>query len=1193
MLLPLLVGLFLQQPLGPPLEVVPTTPEPPEVPASIHWWSPADGLPQAQVNALASDSLGRIWMGTHAGLAIFDGTEIRPLTDAASLASQRVRSLCLDDRQRMWIGTERRGLAIFDHYDDPRSLRWIPVAEELGSNFHDLTHIRQARDGSLWVTHADGVVQLSPDGSLMTHFAGLGPIEGTAEEADGTVWFAGAHGLFRVVGDEVESLYDETLACLWVTEDGEILAADHHARVLHRRLDGGLTRYHFPEVGGGIRAIAEAPDGTIWFGGWNPVAWKDGTFLASLREEDARPPTPLDHHALLIDREGTLWIGAGGLASVVPRPVWVTRTEVFNGDTPRIALEDPQHAGQVWVGTYSGKLHLLAGDQVDAHETAEATALAASALDGRVYGASASRGLIRLDATHLNHFESLLPAEAVGPGPVLALAQDAMGAWWLGTGHELLAFDPAGDGSPRRIELPEDLGQIHKIEIAKDGRLWLGAERGVALLDSQGQLQRRWQSGEQLLSGPVREILLRPDGLVWAGHYGGGVSVFHAAEDSTRERLTRGRGLYENYIHRIVPIDDGGLALLGNRGLSVIDGTQVAAIESGADQMVQARVFDNCPGLAAFEGMGGATPAGGMMQNGDLVFPALQGVVRFRPSLAREQLPAPALLLSNLMASGESLDERVASDRSLLFRPGERTFAASFRAVTFVDPHLVRYQYQLIGADDDWVEAGGRQVAHYSSLAPGEYRFRVRGANRDGVWSESVESAPLRYQAALTERAGFWLLLIAASTLVITYVIRARFRRDREQQVVLEQTVATRTSDLAQARDRLETEVSVRTADLQRALEQQRAEMEQREQLQEQLRRTERLESVGRLSAGIAHDFNNILTSILGEADLGRSASQNQALAGRFDRIRQAGEHAAELTEQVLAFGRAQQADPRELEFDATVRQALESLASLLPPMIELDVELNAPHAWVFADPAQLQHIVTNLVLNARDAIAGPGRIQVQTITDDTDAQLVITDTGHGIDPKVLPHIFEPYFSTKQAGRGTGLGLASVHGVVEQLGGSIQAQSKPQQGARFTVVLPRTAPTEAGQDAHSTQEEPQATVMLCDDESSVLHVMRQALDGCGYRVLVAHGPDHARRVAHQFDGRIDLLVTDQIMPGTSGTELAASLQAERPELRVAHVSGYSQDGLAGNGGPSDADHFLKKPFLPEQFRGFVARALTT
>ncbi|MHC4839033.1 MAG: two-component regulator propeller domain-containing protein, partial [Planctomycetota bacterium] len=149
MLLPLLVGLFLQQPLGPPLEVVPATPEPPEVPASIHWWSPADGLPQAQVNALASDPLGRIWMGTHAGLAIFDGTEIRPLTDAASLASQRVRSLCLDDRQRMWIGTERRGLAIFDRYDDPRSLRWIPVAEELGSNFQDLTHIRQARDGSL------------------------------------------------------------------------------------------------------------------------------------------------------------------------------------------------------------------------------------------------------------------------------------------------------------------------------------------------------------------------------------------------------------------------------------------------------------------------------------------------------------------------------------------------------------------------------------------------------------------------------------------------------------------------------------------------------------------------------------------------------------------------------------------------------------------------------------------------------------------------------------------------------------------------------------------------------------------------------------------------------------------------------------------------------------------------------------
>jgi len=353
---------------------------------------------------------------------------------------------------------------------------------------------------------------------------------------------------------------------------------------------------------------------------------------------------------------------------------------------------------------------------------------------------------------------------------------------------------------------------------------------------------------------------------------------------------------------------------------------------------------------------------------------------------------------------------------------------------------------------------------------------------------------------------------------------------------------------------------------------------------EEQLRQAQKMEAVGRLAGGIAHDFNNLLTVITSYGDLLlEDLAPDDSRRDDVDQIRKAAEGAAALTRQLLAFSRQQVLEPKVVDLRAILAGTEKLLRRLIGADVHLATSLAPDLGAVKADPGQLEQIIINLAVNARDAMPGGGRLTIEAANMVVEARpgryvmLAVSDTGIGMDEQTKARVFEPFFTTKESGKGTGLGLATVYGIVKQAGGFITVDSEPGRGTTFKVYLPRVDEPVAPAIARPAPAEPRRgteTVLVAEDAPSVRLVTRQVLERYGYTVLEAPTGDIALRLAAKHHGPIHLLLTDVVMPGLSGRQLAGQLSLLRSEMKVLYVSGYADTVEPGAA-------YLQKPFAPE------------
>jgi PAS domain S-box-containing protein len=417
--------------------------------------------------------------------------------------------------------------------------------------------------------------------------------------------------------------------------------------------------------------------------------------------------------------------------------------------------------------------------------------------------------------------------------------------------------------------------------------------------------------------------------------------------------------------------------------------------------------------------------------------------------------------------------------------------------------------------------------------------------------------------------------------------------------VELERRVAERTSELVEANARLTREMN----------ERQRAQ-EALQVAEEQLRHSQKMEAVGRLAGGVAHDFNNLLSVILSYTSiLSEGQDPQNHVAEGLAQIRKASERAADLTRQLLAFSRQQVLAPRVVDLNVVI----DGMGRMLRRVIGEDLELKIVQApgigRVKADPGQLEQVIMNLVVNARDAMPSGGRLTLQTENVELDesyardhvgvsagayVMLAVIDTGTGMDKATLGRVFEPFFTTKKLGKGTGLGLSTVFGIVKQSGGHISAESVLTRGSSFRIYFARTAeevtsapPTDGVTQARGGSE----TLLLVEDEEQVRVIARDILCGQGYRVLDAASPSEALSLSDAYGSPIDLLVTDVIMPEMNGRVLSERLRAQRPELEVLFMSGYTDKALEPDGVLAPGAAFLQKPITPLTLAAAVRRIL--
>jgi len=368
---------------------------------------------------------------------------------------------------------------------------------------------------------------------------------------------------------------------------------------------------------------------------------------------------------------------------------------------------------------------------------------------------------------------------------------------------------------------------------------------------------------------------------------------------------------------------------------------------------------------------------------------------------------------------------------------------------------------------------------------------------------------------------------------------------------------------------------------------------------EEQLRQSQKMDAIGRLAGGVAHDFNNLLTVILGYSEhmleeLGADTPQGRAAA----EIQAAAERAAGLTRQLLAFSRKQMLEPKELDLNVTLAGTIRLLRRLIGEDVSLEVKLDPDLGRVLADENQIQQVVMNLAINARDAMPEGGRLVLTTANADLDAayseqhlplapgryvMLMVSDTGVGMDADTKARVFEPFFTTKERGKGTGLGLATVYGIVKQTGGYIWLYSEPGRGTVFKIYLPRIDGSGSGEAdaAAGARARGNETVLLVEDEAMVRNLLGARLEQHGYRVLAAGSGEEAVEVAARHREPLHVMVTDVVMPGMGGPELATRLAALHPELRVLYISGYTDDAVLRHGVREGVTSFLQKPFTLE------------
>jgi PAS domain S-box-containing protein len=379
--------------------------------------------------------------------------------------------------------------------------------------------------------------------------------------------------------------------------------------------------------------------------------------------------------------------------------------------------------------------------------------------------------------------------------------------------------------------------------------------------------------------------------------------------------------------------------------------------------------------------------------------------------------------------------------------------------------------------------------------------------------------------------------------------------------------------------------------------------------LERQLMQAQKMEAIGRLAGGVAHDFNNLLGVIMGYGEMTRrSLSDDDPVSGKVDQMLRAAERAAGLTRQLLAFSRQQVLQPRVVDLNDIVSNLEKMLRRLIGENVRLETALDPTLGRVKADPGQLEQVLMNLVVNARDAMPDGGSLTIQTVNADLGpgyaerhvpipsgpyVMLAVSDTGAGMDAETQTHLFEPFFTTKEMGKGTGLGLSTVYGVVKQSEGFIWCYSEVGVGTTFKIYLPRvdaevsplaefrSAPLRRGSE----------TILLIEDDTALRGLLCETLEEGGYTVLVAGDGAKALEIAREYTGAIPLIVTDVIMPGLDGRQAAEQIQSERPEAEVLFISGYTDDAIARHGVLDPGVRFLSKPFTSNDLLRKVEEAL--
>ena len=890
-----------------------------------------------------------------------------------------------------------------------------------------------------------------------------------------------------------------------------------------------------------ILALAETKDGRLW------VATNAGLdcFDAGRFTKAVQDVRIVD---LFVDREENVWIARGGLLRLDSSRPEVLRSRWGVPVRSRYDLIQARE-GALWSATENGLVHYSNGIN-------------------KTY--STDHGLVNdhvrclLEDSHggiwigteggVNHFDgmqftSMTVQDGLSSPQVTALVEDSAGRIWMGTTAGITIYDPgrtieqtggheggagAAPGTETWTGHFSHLTTAHGLQsdtvtallCDADGAVWIGTVNGVC----------RWHENSMKtfeLRNPARCFLQDDKNELWAGNYKG---LFHFDGSHWKHVTVCG----DSPVVGLAQDGAGRIWLATQGGLKVYDG-------------FAAQTLTTTDGIPDFW-------CGGVIcdqRDDGLYFISGMKVARYRPGVS----PPPVKII------GVSTDKEHPTVSDVRFISSQQFLEFAFHGTSFkTRSEEMLYRYRLRGYEDEW-KLTDTARASYGRLPPGDYTFEVAAIDRDLSHSETPASVKVTVDRDYRQ-AALWLFLGGAMIAI----------------VLLGMTVVKRNRGIRQLNVHLDQRVRIRTAELE-------SEVAENRKLHKQLLQTQKLDAVGTMASGIAHDFNNSLAAIMGFAELARSNSSNSD--EYIDHILTASQQAAGTTRNLLTFSQESTEERRPRDIIRLVRDVSDFLQKMLPTSIKLTNAFpeNAT-IWCSVDIVRIQQLLLNVTMNARDALPDGGEISISAAEHDTRpdfVQLAITDNGTGMPEEVQQRIFDPFFTTKSRGQGTGLGMAIVHGIVEDHDGTVDIESTPGKGTTISIVLPRCRPVEV----KSVPPKPiikgrGETILVAEDNPDVRTMIESQLRSAGFEVLTASDGQEALSVLRKYAAKIRLVLLDIDLPGKDGLACLREITLQFPQLPAIMMSGLSSIDPTQLATP-----FLRKPFERTKLLATINAALPT
>ena len=1138
-------------------------------PWSVRSWDTRNGLPQNTVTAMLQGRDRMLWVATFGGVCRYDGVTWT-VHDGASLPGMldsRVTALLEAADGALWFGTELGFVMRFDGQS------CSTMAKRSDGQVSGLARLP---DGRIVCAGADDVLVVGGDGRLSP----LGPARLPGARLliarDDGLLIGGDAGLLRLAGDRLDTLHDGTVTALAVGGDGVVWVGVQAGLAC---LDGDRIRLRNELLGGrpagAIRCLQVSHSGALWVGLPGEIR------LVPLGE--GRPTTVFRTPASLrLVYEGVsdgVWVGfnGNGLARLVPCEV--DCIDLQGRDGRRLPANSVIGDGEdgFLVGDSDGLTRVAAGITRRVDTVTEQVHGLFRDADGTLW-LGLQQGLGRLRGLGFERFA--LDASA---GLVRAIHRPPGGPLLLGTDDGVCAFD--GACHPHRPAAVLDGSTVKGLHPWPDGTLWVFGERGALHLGADGDTLAWLRRGQELPLDEVRAVLPGVDGRAWFATYGSG---FVCRDANGTRTVSVAEGLLDPYLCTVTPFGRQWL-IGGNHGPFLIDPLLLeSCVDRRPTRLVTRRL--ECTTISPNEASGGVQPSS--VAEGDVAaICSIDGLWLVERARMRPAAPPPVCVVAPNLRD----DQHFAADaggRHIVLR-GNRTLVVDCVAADFDRPENIRYQWRRDAGD--WSEPSSRRTTTITFSDCGEADVEFVAIDDEGRRSVVASHLRLRIEPMLWEQRWFPWAGLGAAIGIGAGVYHFGSRRSARRAVALQQLVDARTTELSSARDQLEERVARRTVELEQALQQLARDHERRLALERQVEQMQRMESLGQLAGSVAHDFNNLLTIVLGNAQLLQLEVELPPAMGELvTRLVDAGVRGRELTQRLLAMASRQVPVSGAVDLAALLRGQLDMVRQLLGPSVRVDLQLPDEPLPVLAAPGQLEQILMNLAVNAREAMPGGGTFTVQAARDGDRVRLVVADDGVGMSEEVRRRAFEPFFTTRGS-QGNGIGLATVYGITKQLQGSVGLESAPGRGTRFSFDLPRATP--GSTPAPQPVILPRATssvgprVFVIEDEPEVRGTLCRLLASWGCTVVgSAASGEHALHELGESGVAVDVVVTDGNLPGLCGVDLVQALRSQRPRLPIVFVSGHTGSREFAPALASLGIELLAKPPVREEMMAAIARA---